>query len=136
VKEYREECRIDKSVMLRDLSLKVKASDEDEAFAKTPELWMNFRRGNTLLEFYDPKDFSRLLETIVARKGLSKFFDINHDFISREARYREDYLNPYQTNVKNMIFAPVKKALVEGHRVEVVRMLKANGENCQISYLS
>jgi len=35
-----------------------------------------------------------------------------------------------------MIFAPVKKALVEGHRVEAVRMLKANGENCQISYVS
>ena len=122
-------------MVLRDLSLKVRASDEDEAFAKTPDLWLNFRRGNTLLEFYDPKDYSRLLDTVVARKGLNKFFDINHDFISREARYRDDYLNAYQTNVKNMIFAPVKKALAEGHRVEAVRMLKANGENCQISYV-
>ena len=95
VKEFREECRIDKSVIVRDLSLKVRASDEDEAFAKTPDLWLNFRRGNTLLEFYDQKDYSRLIDTIVARKGLNKFFDINHDFISREARYRDDYLNLY-----------------------------------------
>lgn len=136
IKENKEECRIDSSVILRDLSLKVRASDEDEAFAKQPELWLNFRRGNTLLEFYDPKDYSRLFDTIVARKGLNKFFDINHDFISREARYRDDYLNAYQTNVKNMIFAPVKKALAEGHRVEVIRTLKANGENCQISYVA
>jgi hypothetical protein len=30
---------------------------------------------------------------VVARKGLTKFFDIHHDFISRQARYQEDYLN-------------------------------------------
>jgi hypothetical protein len=95
VKEFKEESRINPSVIVRDLSLKVRASDEDEAFAKTPELWMNFRRGNTLLEFYDPKDYSRLVDTCVARKGLSKFFDISHDFISRDARYRDDYLNAY-----------------------------------------
>lgn len=71
----------------------------------------------------------------MARKGLTKFFDISHDFISREARYQEGYLNAYQTLVKNMTLAPVKKALLEGHKVEVVRMLKANGENCQVSFL-
>jgi hypothetical protein len=47
----------------------------------------------------------------------------------RESRYREDLINTYQGLVKNMIFAPVKKAMLEGHKVEVVRMLKANGEN-------
>jgi len=61
VKEFKEELRIDASVILRDLSLKVKAREEDEAFVKTPELWINFRRGNTLLELYDPKDFNRLI---------------------------------------------------------------------------
>jgi hypothetical protein len=34
-----------------------------------------------------------------------------------------------------MIFAPLKKAMLEGHKVEAVRMLKANGENTQISYV-
>ncbi len=82
--------------MVVDLSLRVRASDEDEAFAKNPELWLNFRRGNTLLELYDPKDYDRPAKIVVARKGLNKFFDISHDFISREARYRDDYLNNYQ----------------------------------------
>ena len=71
----------------------------------------------------------------MARKGLNKFFDINYNFISREARYREDFINAYQTLVKNMIFAPVKKAMLEGHKVEVITTLKANGENTQISYI-
>lgn len=82
-------------MIVRDLSLKVKASDEDEAFAKHAELWLNFRRGNTLLELYDPMDYDRLTQIVVGRKGLNKFFDLSYDFISREARYREDYLNYY-----------------------------------------
>ncbi len=28
-----------------------------------------------------------------------------------------------------MIFAPLKKAMLEGHKVEVISTLKANGEN-------
>lgn len=34
-----------------------------------------------------------------------------------------------------MIFAPLKKAMLEGHKVEVIATLKANGENTQISYV-
>ncbi len=48
----------------------------------------------------------------MARKGLNKFFDINHNFLLRESRYREDLINTYQGLVKNMIFAPVKKAML------------------------
>lgn len=62
--------------MVNDMSLRVKASAEDEAFAGNPELWLNFRRGNTLVELYDPLDYNRLLKVVVARKGLTKFFDI------------------------------------------------------------
>lgn len=54
LKENRELCRIDKALIVRDLSMRVRASDEDEAFAQNPELWLNFRRGNTLIEIYDP----------------------------------------------------------------------------------
>lgn len=134
IKESQEECRIEPSVIVRDLSLKVKARDEDEAFARNPELWLNFRRGNTLFELYDPIDYNKLTDIVVGRKGLNKFFDIKHDFISREARYREDYLSQYDSLVKNITMAPVKRAMLEGHKVEAIKMLKANGENCQVTY--
>jgi hypothetical protein len=31
---------------------------------------------------------------------------------------------------------PIKKAIAEGHKVEAIKSLKANGENCQISFVS
>lgn len=39
-------------------------------------------------------------------------------------------LNMYEYDVKNIILAGAKKAILEGHKVEVVNTLKANGENC------
>jgi hypothetical protein len=38
--------------------------------------------------------------------------------------------------VKNHILAGALKAIKEGHRVEVLKTLKANGENAQISFNS
>ncbi len=131
IKENQEDCRVDETCIVRDLSLLVKAGDEDEAFARNPDLWVNFRRGNTLLELYtDSQDPDKLSQIVVGRKGLNKFFDLKYDFISREGRYREDYLNKYEQQVKNLTLGPVKRALIEGHKVEAIKTLKANGENC------
>lgn len=134
IKEHAEECKFDKSVLVKDLSLAVKAGDEDEAFAMEPHLWINFRRGNTLLQIYDPRDYESLVKTIIARKGLNKFFDIAYDFISHDGRHRDDRLSNYEANIKNLALAGAKKAIAEGHKVEVLKTLKANGENTQISY--
>jgi len=71
-----EECKIDKSILVKDLSLYVKGPDEDEAFAKDPYLWTNFRRGNTILELYDPNDINKFISRTVGRKGHNKFFDL------------------------------------------------------------
>jgi hypothetical protein len=134
VKEYVEECKVDPSIIVKDLSLHAKGSDEDEAFAMDPQLWLNFRRGNTLLQLFDPTNYDRLVKTVIARKGINKFFDISYDFVSNEDRYRDDKLNRKEHNVKNMILAPALKAILEGHKVEVLKTLKANGENVQISF--
>lgn len=57
---------------------------EDEAFAMNPELWLNIRRGNTILDFYDDEnkyDFST-----IGRKGLNKFFDMSISYLKPETR--------------------------------------------------
>lgn len=134
MREHTEECLIDKAVLVKDLSLIVKGPQEDEVFARDPYLWTNFRRGNTLLEHYDPHDFSKLLKVTIGRKGLSKFFDIKLDYVSKEKRYREDTLSKFESDIKNLILAEAKITLLEGSKVEVIKTLKANGENCQISW--
>jgi len=75
-----------------------------------------------------------MVKTVIGRKGLNKFFDISYEFISAEGRYKDDKLSHYESNIKNMILAGAKKAIVEGHKVEIIKSLKANGENTQISY--
>lgn len=120
--------------MVKDLSLLPKGPEEDEVFSSDPELWLNIRRGNTLLELYDPVDYKHLLKVLIGRKGLNKFFDLKYDFVTKEDRYRDEQLNNYEYNLKMFILAPVKKALLDGHKVEVVTTLKANGENMQVSW--
>jgi hypothetical protein len=57
IKRVTTECYIDHSVLVTDISLYDKASAEDEAFAFDKELWLNVRRGNTLLELFDKDNY-------------------------------------------------------------------------------
>jgi hypothetical protein len=98
--------------LIGDVSLEAKGPEEDELFAKDAFLWVNVRRGNTLIEIYDQHDFKKRISAFVARKGLSKFFDLNPPYVLPDTRYNETLLNPLQTNIKNYMLAPVKKALL------------------------
>lgn len=90
----------------------------------------NIRRGNTLIV----KEGKHL----IGRKGLMKFFDMRMGFIQKEHRYTTPDISgrggKLMPNEKNLILAPVLKALAKGHQVEVLKTLKANGENVQVSY--
>lgn len=130
IKVIQEECKIDPSIIVKDLSLVVSGPKEDESFAEDPYLWLNFRRGNTLLDIYDPNNYERLVKKVIGRKGLNKFFDIKYDYISKDGRYRDHDLGYFEEDVKNHILAGAKKTILEGHKVELVKTLKANGENC------
>lgn len=76
-----------------------------------------------------------MVERVIGRKGINKFFDLKLDFVSKEGRYRESKLSHMDANEKNLILAGVKKAILEGHKIEIVKTLKANGENCQVSWV-
>lgn len=45
-------------------------------------VWTNIREGNTLLESYDPKNFSKLLSVTMLRQGLPRFFKLHYDAIA------------------------------------------------------
>ena len=74
-----KECPFDCGIAMRDISLKAKGPEEDAAFALNPKLWLNIRRGNTIIDFYDAKDMYEF--STIGRKGLNKFFDLQLQYV-------------------------------------------------------
>ena len=92
----------------------------------------NIRRGNTILSIKDNDGKKRLSH---GRKGLEKFFDMRWEFISKEDRYNDSVIvNPIHHMEKNYILAEPLREILKGHEVEILKTLKANGENVQISW--
>ena len=71
-KAFADECKLDPSCMLVDYTIKSGRTEEelDSAYASMKQdgaVWVNIREGNTLLETYDPKDFTKLLHVQMLR---------------------------------------------------------------------
>ena len=130
VKIKARECVTDCKLYLNDLSLDIRGPKEDEAFAVDPVLAKNIRRGNTLIEVMGNQG----TEIVFGRKGLPKFFDLSVEFVDPDTRYDDSYLPVVKQNLKNYQLAGPLKAMLSGHQVEVIKTLKANGENASISW--
>ena len=120
-----------RDIHLVDLKLNVQGPVEDEVYAMFPLLIKNIRRGNTILRLDNPDTAS---DYVLGRKGLEKFFDLRYEFISQEQRYEGDKIPVDHHMQKNYILAGPLKAIKEGHSIEVLKTLKANGENVQVSW--
>jgi hypothetical protein len=108
---------------------------EEEYYGALPYLVKNIRRGNTLIKYQD-KSSGKMCYTL-GRKGLMKFFDMRMAFIQKEHRSKppgDGKEGALLSNEKNYILGPVLKAIAEGNKVEVLKTLKANGENVQVAY--
>eukprot|EP00347_Sterkiella_histriomuscorum_P020181 403338791 len=127
------ECAYDHSIKLIDLKLKVRGPKEDEAFTYDGCLYKNLRRGNTLVLYNKTGVAGQKL--VIGRKGLNKFFDLDLDFLEPSNRYKDSSLSACQYAIKNYQLAAPLKAMIEGHSIEIIKTLKANGENAQVSYL-
>ncbi len=78
----------------------------------------------------------------MVRKGLTKFYDIKVDFIN-DQRYNEQLFQknagPFianELNMRNYTLGPLYDILSNNQgSVTILKTLKANGENAQISYV-
>jgi len=134
VKEVKNPCAFDKNIEIIDLKLDVFGPKEDLYYSTFPFLIQNVRRGNTLIKVFNEEESTT--KYYIGRKGLMKFFDMRLDFISKQER---NCLNLIRHRVelhqeKNYILAPVLKAMAQGHSIEVLKTLKANGENVQVAF--
>lgn len=117
-------------VTLIDLKLNVYGPVEDDIYATFPVLIKNVRRGNTILRI-ESEQGSKLS---FGRKGLEKFFDLRYEHVSPEQRYDDKCLSDTTHMHKNYILGAALRTILEGGQVEVLKTLKANGENVQVSW--
>ena len=126
IKEKSRVCPYDPNINIKDIQLNTRGPQEDQAYGLDPFLVKNIRRGNTVLQV-DGKN-------VMGRKGLNKFFDMRIEFIEEATRLDISQLKMEQRNHKNYQLAGPLKAILEGHSIEIVKTLKANGENAQVSW--
>jgi hypothetical protein len=125
------------NIILKDVSLRVKGPQEDEIYAGHKGIYLNVRRGNSFVMFKDTHT------VICARKGLRKFFDLYPEYLeynlanlaSLEGKIGVKSANENKS-IHKKIFGDLKEFL-DGSQgtVKIVETNKANGENCQISWV-
>ena len=122
-----------------DFSFNKKGIEENNLYLNNPEYFSFFRRGFSLY-----KNNNNL---IILRKGLIKFLELPYDFfkIYQNNKYElnfnykdfEENSLEEKTNYQNLlksIFYPLYKILSQNKKISIYTLLKANGENAQITY--
>ena len=137
IKLVEKNCPINTYISLIDLSIAIKGPEEEKAYLDHPEYTSLIRRGNTILEKYDINNTYEY--SILLRKGMKKFIDIPFNFFlerrnkTEEKKYKLNMTSEYFSTLQ-YIFYPVFENLEEGYLIEIIKLMKANGENAQISY--
>lgn len=135
VKVMTTESEIDIRLVLHDISISMGGHDEDVVYANHPVLMKNIRRGNTIISYFEG---DQLYTNIMARKGLNKFFDIKPSFLLEQSAL-VGALDEEEAVFRNLILNPPKVALEKkggNYAVELIKTVKANGENAQVSWCS
>ncbi|CDW83198.1 UNKNOWN [Stylonychia lemnae] len=132
IKVKSNKCPINPGIDILELKIKGRGPAEDDIYAYDQTLIKNVRRGNTLLKF----NLDGNSNIVFARKGLVKFFDLDLTFVHPSTRFESTEVTVTKSCLKNYILAGPLRSLLKGHKIEVVKTLKANGENCQVSFNS
>lgn len=126
VKIVENKSLVAKGISLLDVQLSAKGPIEDRIYSDFGYYRDNIRRGNTLARDED--------QTYWLRKGLKKFFDIDINIIRGEKKGDNEHFATFR-EVENMLsWNNSLESEEDRARVLVYKLLKANGENAQISY--
>ena len=126
-----------------DFCFNKKGIEENNLYLNNPEYFSFFRRGFSLYELNG--------KLIVLRKGLIKFNELPYDFYKIYGKNKYELFFDYKdleenslqekTNFQELlksIFYPIYKYLSQknNNEISLYKLLKANGENAQISFNS
>lgn len=142
IKILLESSPINPNYYLKDISLHKKGPIEDKLYAKHPIFYYNIRRGNTILEIYDPPN--QTPNRILCRKGLTKFYDISTELLEYTKNLNQNekivpFMTSIQKKIRNIIFRNIERLLLNSETkwdsLEICKLYKENGEHCQIGYI-
>jgi len=125
-----------KDIQLYDFALQSRGQDEDKMYAVYPWYRQYIRRGNTILSKKEPEP-----SLMYGRKGFEKFFDLMIEYVQYNLEEIQDFgglsLGDADTHngLYDIIFDEVYKAMENGLKINVCKLVKANGENAQISWI-
>ena len=144
-----------------DIQISARATFEDIAYAKDDQLRMDIRRGNTLIakkvpfdsQCHDPqiklavKDQPEyaLEDATWLRRGLQKFFDCYYEYLKHgdlsqgsfvKGSYKIQFTGKerYKGDIRGVLFHELEDAMLADCSVDMYKLLKANGENAQVSF--
>lgn len=82
----------DSTITLRDIVLKIRGPQEDALFLKHKGLFLNLRRGNTLIEVKNESEGDKTSNShYIGRRGLRKFFDLFPEYIDFAQKKRPNF---------------------------------------------
>ena len=132
-------CEIQDNFGIMDFSLKAKSrqcKDTDQAYFQQRQdstVWTNVREGNSLLVEHNPDEDNRVSNVTFLRQGLPKIFNLSSDAVHSE-KHASIPKDDEQAYYHYDTLAQVRKALMEGSQVEVVRSLKTNGDGACVTW--
>jgi|JI6StandDraft_1071083.scaffolds.fasta_scaffold10335_6 hypothetical protein len=126
VKFVENKSPIAKGLSVFDVSLSAKGPVEDRVYSDYGFYRENIRRGNTLATFEE--------KTYWLRKGLKKFFDIDITMVRGEKKGDNEHFATFRELENALSWNSSLEAEEDRAQVLVYKLLKANGENAQVSY--
>lgn len=115
-------------IVLYDFFLSYKKGAEEKYYANHQILLDNIRRGNSIIDYFDEKEEKKI--RTICRRGLKKFFILGEEHIFH-ARAQEKV----DQRIMDHTYHDIEKAINNKEVVTIYELEKANGENCQISYV-
>ena len=126
------------NIVLNDISINAYGPNEDEIYAFNEWYRANIRRGNTVVQVLS--SHGKEIEAFIGRKGFEKFFDLRYEYIQHnlDSDTNLDIFSGKKANhhheLHKIIFDKARKAIEDNNKISIYKVIKANGENTQISW--
>ena len=128
-----------REICLYDFAINSYDQNEDKVYAFDGWYRTYIRRGNTVIKVSDSS--KKVLESFYGRKGFEKFFDLHYEYIQYNLKEIADFNGfaladvDMHYNMYDIVFQEAYKGIEDHKKIALYKLVKANGENAQVSWV-